>query len=140
MSLLRAIRHQTSRRQLIRVGFYFYVLAFVVVFLDLHFVGTKHYYPSFHREYLSVNAAARQAILWALIGPVLWVLQEYVLRGREWWESFWNLDWQVQRLILAGLAASTAVTVLAWRWMVPFWGFVAAVVLYLHFSRPNDSL
>ena len=42
MSFLRAIRHQTSRRQLIRVGFYIYAFAFVFIFLDLHFVGTKH--------------------------------------------------------------------------------------------------
>ena len=63
MSLSRRIRHQASRRQLIRGAIYTYILAFVFVFLDLHFVGIKYNYPSFHREYLPVNAAAVQA--WA---------------------------------------------------------------------------
>jgi hypothetical protein len=140
MTLLRRIRHQTSRRQLMREGFYFYVLAFVFIFLDLHFVGIKHYYPSFHREYLSVNAAALQAIFWALIGPVLWVLQEYVLRGRDWWESYCSLDWQIRGFVLAGAVVAGTATVVAWHWMLPLWGLVAAVALYLRSSRPKDSL
>ena len=83
-----------------RESLFFYILAFVFIFLDLHFVGIKHYYPSLHREYLPVNAAALQAIWWALIGPVLWVLQEYALRGSDVRASFWGLDWQIRRLVL----------------------------------------
>jgi hypothetical protein len=137
MSLLRRIRHQAARRQLVREGLYCYIGAFVFIFLDLHFLGIKHYYPSFHREYLPVDAAAVQAILWALIGPVLWVFQEYALRRSDAWTS---LDWQIQRLILAGAVASIAATIIAWRWMLPLWGLAAAVAWYLHFSRPKDSL
>ena len=140
MSLQRRIRHQASRRQLVREVFFFYILAFVFIFLDLHFVRIKHYYPSLHREYLPVNAAALQASIWALMGPVLWVLQEYVLRGNDLWTSFRGLDWQIQRLVLAGTALMVAATVGAWRWMLPLWGLAAAVALYLRFSRPNDSL
>ena len=140
MSLQRRIHHQASRRQLVREGLFFYILAFVFIFLDLHFVGIRHYYPSFHREYLPVNAAALQAIFWAPIGPVLWVLQEYVMRGSDLWASFWGLDWQIRRLVLAGAALMVAATVVAWRWMLPLWGLAAAVALYLHFSRPKDSL
>jgi hypothetical protein len=44
----------------------------------LHFFGLKQYYPSFHRELLSVNAAARDSMFWALLGPILWVLRKYV--------------------------------------------------------------
>jgi hypothetical protein len=140
MSLQRRIRHQASRRQLVREVFFFYILAFVFIFLDLHFVGIRHYYPSLHREYLPVNAAALQASFWALIGLVLWVLQEYALRGSDLWTSFRGLDWQIQRLVLAGAALMVAATVGAWRWMLPLWGLAAAVALYLRFSRPKDSL
>jgi hypothetical protein len=140
MSLQRRIRHQASRRQMVRGGLFFYVLAFVFVFVDLHFVGIKSYYPSFHREYLPVNAAALQAIWWALIGPILWVLDEYALRGSDLWASFWGLDWQIRRLALAGATIMVAATVVAWRWMLPLWGLAAAVALYLRFSRPKDSL
>jgi hypothetical protein len=140
MSLQRRIRHQASRRQLVREVFFFYILAFVCIFLDLHFVGIRHYYPSLHREYLPVNAAALQASIWALMGPVLWVLQEYVLRGNDLWKSFRDLDWEIQRLVLAGAAGMVAATVVAWRWMLPLWGLAAAVALYLRFSRPRDSL
>ncbi len=140
MSLLRRIGHQATRRQLVREGFYCYIVGFVLIFLDLHFLGIKHYYPSFHREYLPVNAAALQAILWAFISPILWVLQEYVLRGSDVWTSYRSLDWQIQRLVLAGAVAIIAATVIAWRWMLPLWGLAAAVALYLRFSRPKDSL
>jgi hypothetical protein len=140
MSLRRRIRHQASRRQLIREGLYFYILAFVFMFLDLHFVGIKHYYPSFHREQLSVKAAALQSVVWALMGLVLWVLQEYVLWGRGSGDSDWSLDWQIRGLVLAGTVVTITATVIAWRWMLPLWGIVAAVTLYLHYSRSNDSL
>ena len=139
MSLSRRIRQQASRRQLIRGAIYTYILAFVFVFLDLHFVGIKYYYPSFHREYLPVNAAV-QALFWALIGPVLWVLDEYLLRQSDLWTSYSSLDWQMQRLVLGGAVAIVTATVLAWRWMLPLYGLAAAVTLYLHFSRPKDSL
>jgi len=140
MSLSRRIRHQASRRQLIRGAIYTYILAFVFVFLDLHFVGIKYNYPSFHREYLPVNAAAVQALFWALIGPVLWVLDEYLLRRSDLWTSYSSLDWQMQRLVLGGAVAIVTATVVAWRWMLPFWGLAAAVAFYLRFSRPKDSL
>jgi hypothetical protein len=140
MSLSQRIRHQASRRQLVRKVFYFYMLAFVFFFLDLHFLGIKHYHPSFHREYLPVNAAARQALSWALIGPLLWVLHEYVLRGTELWRSFSELDGQIQQLVVGGAGVAIVMTVLAWRVMLPFWGLAAAVALYLRFSRPKDSL
>jgi hypothetical protein len=137
MQLLHRIRHQAARRQLVREGLYCYIVAFVLIFLDLHFLGIKHYDPSFHREYLPVDAAAVQAILWALIGPVLWVVQESALRRSDAWTS---LDWQIQRLILAGAVACIAATIIAWRWMLPLWGLAAAVAWYLRFSRPKDSL
>ena len=140
MSLLRRIRHQATRRQLVRDGLYSYIVAFVLMFLELHFLGIKHYYPSFHREYLPANAAATQAFLWAFMGPVLWVIPEYVLRGSEVLRSYRNLDWQIQHLVLAGAALMVAATVGAWRWMLPLWGLAAAVALYLHFSRPKGSL
>ena len=140
MSLSRRIRHQASRRQLVREAFYSYILVFVFVLLDLHFVGMKHYYPSFHREYLPVNAAALQALFWALIGPALSVLHEHVLRRGDLWTSYSSLDWQIQRLVLGGAVAIVMATVVAWRWMLPLWGLAAAVALYLRFSRPKDSL
>jgi O-antigen/teichoic acid export membrane protein len=140
MSLLRRIRHQATRRQLVREGFYCYIVAFVFIFLDLHFFGIKHYYPSFHREYLPVDAAAIRAILWGLIGLVLWAVQEYVLQGNDLWTSFWGLDLQIQRLIAGGAIVIVLATVVAWRLMLPLWGLAAAVVLYLRFSRPKDSL
>jgi hypothetical protein len=140
MSLRRRIHHQASRRQLVHECFFSYIVAFLFVFLDLHFVGIKHYNPSFYRERLPANAAALRAIWWALVGPVLWVLQEYALRGSDLWASFWGLDWQIQRLVLAGAALVAAATVVAWRWMLPLYGLGAAVALYLHFSRPRDSL
>jgi len=139
MSLQRRIRHQASRRQLVREGFYSYILAFGFIFVELHFVGIRHNYP-FHRESLPVNAAALQAIFWAFIGPVLWVLQEYVLQGTDLWSSFSNLDWQIRRLVVAGATVIVAATVIAWRWMLSLWGLATAVILYLRFSRPKDSL
>jgi len=140
MALPRRIRHQASRRQLIREAFYSYVFAFVIVLLELHFVGTKHYSPSFYREYGPVKAAVLQALVWALIGPVWVVLHEFVLRQSDLWRSYSSLDWQIQRLVLAGAVAIIAATVLAWRWMLPLWGLAVAVVLYLRFTRPKDSL
>jgi hypothetical protein len=140
MSLSRRIRHQASRRQLVREAFYSYILAFVFVLLELHFVGIKHYYPSFHREYLPVNTAAIQALSWAFIGPVSWVFHEYALRRSDLWRSYSTLDWEIQRLVLAGTVVIITATVIAWRWMLPLWGLAAAVALYLRFSRPKDSL
>jgi hypothetical protein len=140
MSLLRRVRHQATRRQLIREGLSCYIVVFVFMFLDLHFLGIKHYIPSFHREYLPANAAATQALLWAFMGPILWVLEEYVLRGSEVLRSYRSLDWQIQQLVLGGAAAIMAATVVAWHWMIPLWGLAAAVALYLRFSRPKDSL
>lgn len=140
MSLRRHIRHRASRRQLAREVLFTYIVMFVFIFLDLHFVGTSHYYPSFHRDYLPVSPAAHQAILWALVGPVLWVLQEYALRDNETWSSFWGLDSELRGLVLGAAALMVAMTVVAWRWMLPLWGLVAAVALYLRFSRPKDSL
>jgi hypothetical protein len=137
MSLLRRIRHQATRRQLVREVFYCYIVAFVFMFLYLHFLGVKNYYPSFHREYLPVDAAAIQAFLWALLGPVVWVLQEYVLGRSNAWTS---LDSQIQGLILAGAVGTIAATLIAWRWMLPLWGLATAVALYLRLSRPKDSL
>ncbi len=117
MSLQRRIRHRASRRRLVREGLFFYLLSFAFIFLDLHLVGIKHYYPSFHRVYLPVNPAAHQAALWAFLGPILWVLQEYLLRGTDLWESFWGLDQDVRRLVVAGAAVVVAATFVAWRWM-----------------------
>jgi hypothetical protein len=139
MSLHRRIRHQASRRQLVREVFSCYILAFVFVFLDLHFIGIKHYNPSFHREYLPVNAAAHQAVYWAFAGPSLCLLDD-VLRRNEMWTSLWGLDYQIRGLVLGGAAAIIAATVVAWHWMLPLWGLAAAVVLFLRFSRPKDSL
>jgi hypothetical protein len=125
---------------LVREAFYSYIFAFLFVLLELHFVGIKHYYPSFHREYLPVNAAALQALVWAFIGPISFVLHEFVLRRSDLWRSYSSLDWQIQRLVLAGAVVLIAATVIAWRWMLPLWGLAVAVALYLRFSRPKDSL
>ena len=89
MSLRRRIRHRASRRQFIGEAFFCYLLVFVVIFLRLHF--GKHYSLFSPEEHLSVNAAARESMLWAFIGPVLWILHEYVLRGTDLWDSF--SDW-----------------------------------------------
>ena len=139
MSLKRRIRHQAWRRQLVRQGFSCYILAFLFVFLYLHFIGTRHYSPSFHREYLPVSAAAHQAAYWAFAGPILWLLDD-LLRQNDLWTSFWGLDYEVRGLILAGAVGIIAATVLAWHWMLPLWGLTAAVALYLRFSRPKGSL
>ena len=138
MSLPRRIRHKASRKQLIREGFYCYILAFAIIFLHLHF--GKHFSLLSHVEQLPVNAAAREAMLWAFIGPAVWIFQEYVLQGNELWASYSGLDWQMQRLVLGGAVALVVATFVAWRWMLPLWGLAAAVALYLHFSRPKDSL
>src|SRR5579871_6755339 len=121
MSLQRRIHHQGSRQQLVREFFFIYILAFVFTFLDLHFFGIRHYYPSFHREYLPVNPAALQASFWALIVSVLCMIEEYVLQGTDLWTSFQDLDLQVQRLVLAGAAGLGVATFVAWRWMLPLW-------------------
>lgn len=139
MSLSRRLRHQTSRRQLVREGFSCYILAFLVAFLELHFIGVKHYIPSFHRERLAANLAAHQAAYWALGGPVLWLLDD-VLRRNDLWTSFWNLDYQIRGLVLAGAAAVIAATVVAWHWVLPLWAVAVAAALFLHFSRPKNSL
>jgi len=124
---------------LLRAWFSCYIIAFLVVFLDLHFIGAKHYNPSFHRDTLPVNPAAHQAAYWALGGPVLWLL-DHALRRNDLWASFWSLDYQIRGLALAGVAAVIAATVVAWQWMLPLWGLAVAVTLYLRFSRPKDSL
>jgi hypothetical protein len=127
MSLAQRVHHQPSRRQLFREALYSYVVAFVVIFLDLRFVGIKHYYPSFHREPLPLNAAAIQALLWAFIGLVVWMLHEHVLLQSEQWRSYWSLDWQIQRLVLGGAVVVITATIFAWRWILPLWGLAAAV-------------
>jgi len=137
MSLSRRIRHRSSRKQLIREAFYCYVFAVALIFLLLHF--GKHYSLFSPEEHLPVIASVREALLWAIIGPVLWTLQEYVFRGTELWNSYSGLDWQMRRLVLAGAGGLAVATFLAWRWMLPLWGLVASVVLYLRLSRPKDS-
>ena len=124
---------------MVREVFSCYILAFLFAFLDLHFVGIRHYNPSLYREYLPVNAAAHQAVYWAFAGPIFWVLDD-LLRRNELWTSFWSLDYQIQGLILAGAAVIIAATVTAWHWMLPLWGLAAAVALYLRLSRPKNSL
>ena len=110
MSLPRRIRHRASRKQLIREGFYWYILAFAIIFLHLHF--GKHFSLS-DVEQLPVNAAAREAMLWAFVGPAVWIFQEYVLQGTELWASYSGLDWQMQRLVLGGAVALVVVTFVA---------------------------
>ena len=46
----------------------------------------------------------------------------------------------VRTLPLRLLMIFAVVTVVAWRWMLPPLALGAAVALYLHFSRPQDSL
>jgi hypothetical protein len=138
MSLSRRIRHRSSRKQLIREAFYCYVLAVALIFLLLHF--GRHYSLFSPEEHLPVNASLRGALLWAFIGPVLLILQEYVFRETELGNSFSGLDWKMQRLVLAGAGGLGVATLVAWRWMLPLWGLAAAVVLYLRLSRPKDSL
>lgn len=139
MSLLRRLRHQASRRQLVREGFSCYILAFLVVFLDLHFIGLKHYTPSFHREHLPFKVAAYRAAYWGLGGPILWLLDD-ALRRNELWTSFWSLDARIQGLALAVAAVVIVATIVAWQWMLPVWGLAVAVTLYLRLSRSKDSL
>ena len=138
MSLPRSIHHRASRKQLVREALYCYIVALAIFFLLVQF--GKHYSLLSPSRTLTVSAAVRQAMLWALVGPFLWALQEYVLRGTELWKSYSSLDWQMQRLVLAGTVALVVATFLAWRWMLPVWGLSAAVALYLRFSRPKDSL
>lgn len=139
MSLLRRIRHQATRRQFIRGALYCYVIAFIFIFLDLHFAGITHYSLLSRRENLPVNAAVREALLLAVIGPLVWVLEQNARPG-DWWTSFSALDSQVQRLIVAGAALLVFMTVVAWRWVLPLWGLAVAVALYLRLSRPKNSL
>lgn len=139
MPLLRRLRHQASRRQLFREAFSCYILAFLLFFLDLHFVGIKHYDPSFHREFLPVSLAAHQAAYWALGGLALCLL-DHVLRQNDFWRLFWNLNYQIRGFVLAGAAGAIAATILAWHWMLPLWALVVAVTLFLRVSRPKDSL
>ena len=60
-----------------------------------------------------MNAAAPEAMLWAFIGPAVWILQEYVLQGTELWASYSGLGWQMQRLVLGGAVALVVVTFVA---------------------------
>jgi len=138
MSLSRRIRHAASRRQLIREALYCYIAGFAMIFVVLHF--GKCYSLLSNDEHLPVNAAVREAMLWALIGPVLWILQEYVFRGTELGNSYSGLDGDMQRLVLGGAVALGVATFLAWRWMLPLWGLAGAVVVYLRLSRSKDSL
>jgi hypothetical protein len=95
MSLPRRIRHRASQKQLVREGFYCYILAFAVIFLHLHF--GKHFSLLSDVEQLPANAAVREAMLWAFIGPAVWIFQGYVLQGTELWASYSGLGWQMQR-------------------------------------------
>ncbi len=64
---------------------------------------------------LPVDKAAVEAMFWALICPVLWILQEHVFRGRDFWNAYEGADWQSQRLILAGAGALGVATIVSWR-------------------------
>lgn len=108
------------------------------MFLYIHF--GKHYALLSRDKHLLVNAAAREAMLWAFAGSVLWIIQEYVLRGTDLWNSYSGLDWQMQWLVLGGAVALAVATFIVWRWMLLLWGVAVAVVLFLRLSRPKDSL
>jgi hypothetical protein len=56
---------------------------------------------------------------------------------RDW---FWSLDWYQRRIVLAGLAVATALTVVFWRVMIPLVLLAALVAAYLRYSRGKDSL
>ena len=129
---------QLHEDNLIREALYCYIAGFAMIFVVLHF--GKGYSLLSNDEHLPVNAAVREAMLWALIGPVLWILQEYVFRGTELGNSYSGLDGDMQRLVLGGAVALGVATFLAWRWMLPLWGLAGAVVVYLRLSRSKDSL
>jgi hypothetical protein len=140
MTSSRQIADRISWQYLVLEGFFWYVLTFVAFFVKLHFVGTRIWVPSLHREYLSVDDSLVQATAWAFIGPSLWLLHDYVLQGSKMWRSFCDLDWGMQRMVVAGLVGVVMVTVLAWKIMCLLWGLVATVGFYMRFSRPKNSL
>jgi hypothetical protein len=120
---------------------YAYFAAFVFIFFSLHFVGTRHtgksYFWDFRRDRLPTNSAAVWAAVGAVGGPLLWMLQRFAPESLDW---ILGSDDPVARTVLGFALALIFITPFAWRWMLPFWGVVIAVTVYLHFSRSKDSL
>ena len=49
-------------------------------------------------------------------------------------------DWPVGRMAFGALVVLVAMTIYNWKFMLPFWLVIGGVVLFLHLSRPKDSL
>jgi hypothetical protein len=58
----------------------------------------------------------------------------------EFWNSYWSLGYYERRFTEAGVAVVVLLSVVYWRFMLPFLGFLVAVALYLRWSRPKKSL
>jgi hypothetical protein len=59
---------------------------------------------------------------------------------RELWDAYWSLDNYGQRFTLALAVGLIAMSVFNWRFMIPFLGFIAIVVLYLRWTRNQNNL
>jgi len=55
-------------------------------------------------------------------------------------DELWDTDWPWGRMAFAGILTLIFLTIVAWKFMVPFLLVIGAVVLFLHLSRPKDSL
>jgi hypothetical protein len=75
---LRPLRRKAIRRRLLRD----FMLLYIVVFLWLHFVGYRSWYPEFHRVRETFRASAITSIPLALFGTVCSYL--LLLRERAW--------------------------------------------------------
>ena len=58
---------------------------------------------------------------------------------RELWNSYSELGYYGRRCAEALVVFVGVMSVIFWRVMLPFLGFVVAVALYLRSSRPKDS-
>jgi hypothetical protein len=54
--------------------------------------------------------------------------------------SYWSLGYYERRFVETGVALVVVLSLAFWRVMLPFFGIVAAVALYLRWSRQKDSL
>ena len=58
----------------------------------------------------------------------------------ELWDSYWSLGYYGRGFAEAVVVMVGLLSVIFWQVMLPFLGVVAAVVLYLRWSRARDSL
>lgn len=58
----------------------------------------------------------------------------------EFIDDVWFLDWPWRGLVVGGVAVVVFLLIVAWRVMIPVLLLAGSVALYLHYSRPKDSL